>query len=334
MKLVRYRSPEGPQIGLVHDGRVLNPALASVMLPPSLDQFIRQRASYEAPLVALDRAFKRGDYAERALPLDSLELMAPIERPASCRDGYAFRQHVESARRNRGVPMIDEFDQFPVFYFTNAASIVGPGPVRVMKDHLDKLDFELEVACVIGRPGRNVRASEAEDYIFGYTILNDLSARTLQMEEMQLSLGPAKGKDFANAIGPMLVTPDELEPYRSAPPDGHVGTNYALGMRARVNGLEVSAGSWASMHWTFGEIIERCAYGVDLHPTDLIGSGTVGTGCFLELNGTAKLKDPNAKPQWLQLGDVVELEIDQLGVLRNTFVLESEFSLLAQKKSR
>lgn len=334
MKLVSYRTATGSAIGLVHEGRVLDPAAAGVAAPPTLDALIVQRDSYEAALVALDRRFKAGDYAERAVAYDSLELLPPIHRPASCRDGYAFRQHVEAARRNRGVPMIDEFDQFPIFYFTNAHSIVGPGPVRVMADHLQKLDFELEVAVVLGRAGRNVRAEEADDYIFGYTILNDFSARVLQMEEMQLSLGPAKGKDFANALGPMLVTPDELEAWRVEPASGHVGTNYTLDMRARVNGVEVSHGSWATMHWTFAEIIERAAYGVDLQPTDVIGSGTVGTGCFLELNGTAARLDPHAKPQWLHSGDVIELEVEQLGVLRNTIVKESDYSILTKKKTK
>ncbi len=288
MKLVSYRTAAGSAIGLVHEGRVLNPAAAGVVVPPTLDELIRQRDTYEAALVALDRRFKAGDHAKQAVAFESIELLPPIHRPASCRDGYAFRQHVEAARRNRGVPMIDEFGQFPIFYFTNAHSIVGPGPVRV--------------------------------------------ARVLQMEEMQLSLGPAKGKDFANALGPMLVTPDELEAWRAEPAPGHVGTNYNLTMRARVNGTEVSNGSWATMHWTFAEIIERAAYGADLQPTDVIGSGTVGTGCFLELNGTAARLDPHAKPQWLHPGDVIELEVDQLGILHNTIVKESDYSILAKKK--
>jgi fumarylacetoacetate (FAA) hydrolase len=333
MKLLRYTSPAGNMIGLVHEGCVLPPGeVDGVRYPDTLDAIIRERSTYEAGLREVDARFKKGDYADKTIPYEGLAVLSPITRPASLRDGYAFRQHVESARRNRGVPMIDEFDQFPVFYFTNAGSVTGPGEVRVMADHLQKLDFELEVACVLGAHARNVRAEAAEELIFGYAILNDLSARVLQMEEMQLSLGPAKGKDFANVLGPWLVTPDELAPFAVAPAAGHVGTNYALTMTARVNGIEVSRGSWASMHWTFAELIERCAYGADLHPTDVIGSGTVGTGCFLELNGTAARLDPTSRPQWLTVGDVVELEIEQLGVLRTTFALEGDFSLLGQKK--
>src|ERR1700733_5605166 len=134
------------------------------------------------------------------IELTSVKLLAPVPRPTSMRDGYAFRQHVEAARRNRGVEMIAEFDLFPVFYFTNHQAVIGPGPMEVMPEHLNRLDYELEAAIVIGKTGRNIKASEADEYIAGYTIMNDWSARALQMEEMKLSLGPAKGKDFVPPI--------------------------------------------------------------------------------------------------------------------------------------
>src|SRR5690606_2917191 len=168
-------------------------------------------------------AVAAGTLSINCIPFAEAQLLAPVPRPTSCRDGYAFRQHVESARRNRGVPMIPEFDQYPVFYFTNHHSIVGPGPVRCMPDHFDELDFELELAIVINRRGRNIPAAEAESYIAGFMIMNDISARRLQMEEMLLNLGPAKGKDFATATGPWLVTPDELEQYAQPGPGGHTG---------------------------------------------------------------------------------------------------------------
>jgi fumarylacetoacetate (FAA) hydrolase len=164
-------------------------------------------------------------------------------------------------------------------------------------------------------------------------IMNDMSARTLQMEEMLLNLGPAKGKDFSTVIGPWLVTPDELEAYKVSAKPGHVGNAYNLSMKCWVNGVEVSSGSVADMDWTFAEIIERCAYGVDILPGDVIGSGTVGTGCFLELNGTGLLNDPSFKPQWLQEGDVVEMEITGLGRLSNTIRKENtDWSILKLKK--
>lgn len=163
--------------------------------------------------------------------------------------------------------------------------------------------------------------------------MNDMSARTLQMEEMILNLGPAKGKDFSTVIGPWLVTPDELEPYKVPAKPNHVGNNYNLTMSCKVNGIEVSRGNMADMDWTFAEIIERCAYGVDIYPGDVIGSGTVGTGCFLELNGTGLLNDPSFKPQWLQDGDTVDMEITGLGVLNNTIKkVDTNFSILALKK--
>ncbi len=237
-------------------------------------------------------------------------LLAPVPRPTSMRDGYAFRQHVEAARRNRGVEMIPEFDEFPVFYFTNHMAVTGPGQVDVMEQHLNRLDFELECAIVIGREGRNIKASEADDYIAGYTIMNDWSARALQMEEMKMNLGPAKGKDFATSIGPYLATRDELAATRI---EGENGERYDLTMVTRVNGTEVSRGNLKDMTWTFAQIIERASYGVTLYPGDVIGSGTVGTGCFLELNGS-KITDN----WWLKDGDVVECEIDLLGTLHNT----------------
>jgi fumarylacetoacetate (FAA) hydrolase len=244
------------------------------------------------------------------VPLSKAVLLAPVPRPTSMRDGYAFRQHVEAARRNRGVEMIAEFDLFPVFYFTNHQAVVGPGPIQVMPEHLKRLDFELEAAIVIGKEGRNISVRDADRFIAGYTIMNDWSARYLQMEEMKLTLGPAKGKDFATAIGPWLVTPDELESKRLT---SEAGTRYDLNMSATLNGKELSRGNLKDMTWTFAQIIERASYGVTLYPGDVIGSGTVGTGCLLELNGS-KVTDN----LWVQLGDTVTCTIDGLGDLTNT----------------
>jgi fumarylacetoacetate (FAA) hydrolase len=202
-----------------------------------------------------------------------------------------------------------------------------------MPDHFEKLDFELEAAIVICKGGRNIKAEEAEEYIGGLMIMNDFSARRLQMEEMLLNLGPAKGKDFATTVGPWLVTLDELEEFAVAAKEGHTGRNWNLKMTCRVNGEQVSEGNLADMDWTFAEIVERASYGVDLFPGDIIGSGTVGTGCFLELNGTGKFNDPNYTEQWLQNGDVVELEIENLGILSNTITAEeTDWSILQQKK--
>ena len=229
--------------------------------------------------------------------------------------------------------MIPEFDQYPIFYFTNHHSIQGPGIVSCMPDHFEKLDFELEAAIVICKQGRNIKAEEADEYIGGLMIMNDLSARRLQMEEMLLNLGPAKGKDFSTAIGPWLVTLDELKELEIPAKENHTGKNWNLKMKCMVNAVQVSEGNLGDMDWTFAEIIERASYGVDLFPGDIIGSGTVGTGCFLELNGTGKLNDPNFVEQWLQPNDVVEMEIDCLGKLSNTIVAEeTDWSILKLKK--
>lgn len=243
-------------------------------------------------------------------PIDEIRLLSPVPHPTSMRDGYAFRQHVEAARRNRGVEMIPEFDMFPIFYFTNHNAVTGPGDVEVQELHMQRLDFELEAAIVIGKEGKNIRAEEADEYIAGYMVMNDWSARWLQMEEMKLSLGPAKGKDFATSLGPWLVTKDELAERRIS---GEEGERYDLTMLTRVNGTEVSRGNLKDMSWTFAQIVERASYGVTLLPGDVIGSGTVGTGCFLELNGSKVFDN-----WWLQDGDVVECEIDLLGTLGNT----------------
>jgi fumarylacetoacetate (FAA) hydrolase len=269
----------------------------------------------------------------KGIPYESVHVLAPVPFPTSCRDGYAFRQHVAAARRNRKVDMIAEFDQYPIFYFTNHHTIKGPGEVYCMPDHFEKLDFELEAAIVICKHGKNIKAEEADEYIGGLMIMNDFSARRLQMEEMLLNLGPAKGKDFATTIGPWLVTLDELQEFEIPAKEGHVGKSWNLKMTCKVNGVQVSEGNLADMDWTFAEIIERASYGVDLYPGDVIGSGTVGTGCFLELNGTGKLNDPNYPEQWLNQGDVVELEIDGLGNLSNTIEAEeSDWSILKLRK--
>lgn len=331
MKLVSYKTEGQQHLGIFVNNHIYNLNTCDKQLPDNMIEFLRGGDALMERAKKIDAQIKSGEISPKEEVF--YELLAPVPNPTSCRDGYAFRQHVAAARRNRRVDMIPEFDQYPIFYFTNHNAIQGPGEIRCMPDHFEKLDFELEVAVVIGKQGRNVYADEADNYIAGYMIMNDMSARTLQMEEMLLNLGPAKGKDFSTVIGPWMVTPDELEPYKVQPKEGHVGNTYDLQMRCKVNGVEVSYGNMADMDWTFAEIIERCAYGVDILPGDVIGSGTVGTGCFLELNGTGLLNDPNYKVQWLQPGDVVEMEITGLGHLSNVIVKEdSNFSILKLKK--
>jgi fumarylacetoacetate (FAA) hydrolase len=331
MKLVSYKTEASEHLGVFVDGHIYNLNSCDKLIPDNMNAFLAGGEELMDRAKKISASIKAGTLAAKEEIF--FELLAPVPHPSSCRDGYAFRQHVASARRNRKLDMIPEFDSYPIFYFTNHNAIQGPGEITCMPDHFEKLDFELEAAVVIGKKGRNISAAEADEYIAGYMIMNDMSARTLQMEEMLLNLGPAKGKDFSTVIGPWLVTPDELEPYKVPAKPGHVGNAYNLSMKCWVNGLEVSSGSVADMDWTFAEIIERCAYGVDILPGDVIGSGTVGTGCFLELNGTGLLNDPSYKPQWLQEGDVVEMEITGLGRLSNTIRKEStDWSILKLKK--
>ena len=335
MKLVSYSKDGQDQLALLVNGLLYDTDLMHPDLPVSMSMFLNYCEDVFPLALAVNRSLEEGKVSkQQGIPVESVEILPPVPHPTSCRDAYAFRQHVAAARRNRRAEMIPEFDQYPVFYFTNHNGIQGPGEVVCMPDHFEKLDFELEVAIVICKPGRNIPAEEADEYIGGYMIMNDFSARKLQMEEMLLNLGPAKGKDFSTAIGPMLVTPDELESYRVDCKPGHTGNAYNLKMKCFVNEKQVSEGTMADMDWTFAEIVERASYGVQLFPGDIIGSGTVGTGCFLELNGTGKLNDPSYEEQWLKEGDTVEMEIDGLGKLSNTIVKdESDFSILALKKN-
>ncbi len=334
MKLVSYLEGENcKQLGILVDGKVYNAQQYNALAPATMQALLANWDALMIECVTAENNIKTQAIDTSGQVIDNVNLLAPVPSPTSCRDAYAFRQHVAAARRNRGVPMIPEFDMYPIFYFTNHNAIQGPGIIECMPDHFQKLDFELELAVVINKKGRNITAAQADDYIGGFMIMNDMSARTLQMEEMLLNLGPAKGKDFSTVIGPMLVTPDELEPYKVECKANHVGNAYNLGMKCCVNGVQVSEGNVADMDLTFAEIIERCAYGADILAGDVIGSGTVGTGCFLELNGTGLLNNKDFKPQWLQDGDVVEMEIDMLGKLSNTIKkVNTDFSILALKK--
>jgi fumarylacetoacetate (FAA) hydrolase len=336
MKFVSFLRYNSERLGLFYDNRIYDlkntARKLNLNLPDNMLEFLWGGAVNMDRSLRVNEQIKSGNIAE-SIDKAAVRLIAPVPHPTSCRDAYAFRQHVAAARRNRGVEMIPEFDQFPVFYFTNHNSMVGEGTVEVEKDHLENLDFELEAAIVLNREGINIDVRDADSYIAGYMVMNDLSARKLQMEEMKLNLGPMKGKDFATAVGPWLVTPDELEQYKMETP---YGLKYNLRMKAFHNGRQVSDGNMKDMDWTFAEIIERASYGVKLFPGDVIGSGTVGTGCYLELNGTraieAKESGEEFTPVWLREGDTFACEIEGLGRLENKIAKKSDYSILAKKK--
>jgi 2-keto-4-pentenoate hydratase/2-oxohepta-3-ene-1,7-dioic acid hydratase in catechol pathway len=241
--------------------------------------------------------------------LGDVRLRAPIPRPPSVRDFYAFEQHVRTARQRRGLEMEPDWYELPVFYFTNPAATLGPYDDVPIPPGTAQLDFELEVAAVVGPRGANLTPTVAESHIAGYMVMNDWSARDLQRREMKLSLGPAKGKDFATSYGPYLVTPDELAPYRA-------GRAYDLLMTARVNGREYARASLSEIYWSFGEMLAYASRGTELQPGDVIGSGTCGGGCILEL----ALVHGEAAYPWLKEGDRVELAVEHLGTLSSRVV--------------
>ena len=243
------------------------------------------------------------------ISIESVSFISPIINPTSLRDAYAFRQHVEAGRKSRGLEMIPEYDKFPVFYYGNHNTIGGSGQVLINKNQSKKLDYELEVAAIIGKGGKNISVSDADDYIMGYTIMNDFSARHLQKEEMKLSLGPAKGKDFLTTLGPYIITKDELDDKCIT---GEFGNRYDLNMYAYLNGELLSKDNFKNISWTFAQIISRISDGTEIYPGDVIGSGTCATGCLLELNQTNKTNI------WMNDGDEIKLVIDRMGSLVNT----------------
>ena len=244
-----------------------------------------------------------GRASKDSLALDEVKFLAPI-KPTTLRDAYAFEAHVKTANRNRGQEVPENWYKFPVFYFSNPNNNYGHEDLIPYPSYTQALDYELEIAVIIGKSGINIKPEDAEQYIFGYTIFNDWSARDLQVQEMKVNFGPVKSKDFACSFGPDIVTADAFV-------DKAVGRPgvFDLEMVARVNGMELSRGNFKDIHWSFGDIIARASQSVMLNPGDVIGSGTVGTGCLYELT-------KNQGP-WLKSGDVVELEVERIGVLRN-----------------
>ena len=237
-------------------------------------------------------------------PVDRVHLLSPIPEPPAIRDFYAFEAHVATARKSRGLEMEPDWYELPVFYFTNPAGVLGPDDEVHAPATTQELDYELEVAAVIGRDCHDVPPADWLDVVAGFTVMDDWSARDLQRREMKLGLGPAKGKDFGTSLGPALVTPEELFDGSGVPRGAMV---------ARVNGEEWSRGELADLHHPWGTLIAHASSDTTLRPGDVIGSGTVGTGCILEL-GLVHGRD---RYPYRVGGDDVELEVEGIGVLRN-----------------
>ncbi|HEX9036547.1 MAG TPA: fumarylacetoacetate hydrolase family protein [Ktedonobacterales bacterium] len=333
MKIVTWADPNvGTEIddagraGLLHGDLALdlealggwaarNGAGSDLALPVSTLELLRRgpdgMAAARAALALAAKARPEDLTAETGLarPLAEVHLRTPVPNPPTVRDFYAFEQHVKAARARRGVGMIPEWYEIPVFYFSNTAALFGGDEDIPYPSLSQELDFELEVAAVIGQTGMDISADGAPDYIAGYMVMNDWSARDLQRKEMLMNLGPAKGKDFATTFGPWLVTPDELD-------DKRIGSGkderYDLAMFGSINGDALTSANMKDLYFTFPQMIERAAQHVRLRPGDIIGSGTCGTGCILEL-GTERHR-------WLQPGDLVEMGMERLGTQHSRIV--------------
>jgi 2-keto-4-pentenoate hydratase/2-oxohepta-3-ene-1,7-dioic acid hydratase in catechol pathway len=303
MRWLRYRSASGvPRIGIL-DGTTIRAARG-------VDSLLALLGDDGERLARVGEGAMADPLEEVAL--NGTPLLAPIDAPPSIRDFMAFEEHVINTRRP-GQTVDPLWYTQPAFYFTNPAAVRGPADDVPVSPGSRRFDYEVEVAALVGRGGGDLHPGHAERHIAGYMILVDWSARDLQREERALGLGPVKGKDSATTLGPLLVTPDELAPLRA-------GRGYDLTMTAHVNGTLYSEGTWANIHWSFGELLAYASRGTTLRPGDLLGSGTVGTGCILELSN---LHGTDAYP-WLIPGDEVRVAIDGLGETMSRIVPGAE----------
>ncbi|AEI46920.1 fumarylacetoacetate hydrolase family protein [Runella slithyformis] len=315
MKLVTFKNPQGDsRTGWLVGEGVVDMQLAHENLPTDMLTFIDNHEAYFPMIKSL------GEVPPHYY-LSEIQLLAPLPNPRSFRDYIGFEMHMQNASRSFGHKIGPAWYDMPIFYFTNHQAIYGPDDEIKRPTKETKMDIELELACIIGKKGKDIKAEEARPYIFGYTVFNDWTARAIQKVEMEIPLGPHKGKDYANAIGPCIVTADEMEQYR-VPFDESVFVDpirvpsvqidrFNLKMTSRINGVTVCEGNYQTVYYTFEQMIERASENnVNLMPGDILGSGTVGWGSLIENNFTVH------RP--LEPGDVVELEIEGIGILRNT----------------
>jgi fumarylacetoacetate (FAA) hydrolase len=303
MKLLTYDGPGGPKAGVLVGDRVIE----AESLLPGAGPIRDVQALLEIPGRPLERLREAlsGPMLVDGDLLSAVRLRPPVLRPPTVRDFMAYEQHVASAARNRGTTVSEAWYRFPVFYFSSPLCLIGPDEEMPYPSASDRLDFEFELGCVIGREGTDIEAKDGMDYIAGFTILNDWSARDLQRDESQIGLGPAKGKDFRTSLGPVVVTTDEMQPYIR-------DQRLHVHMVGRINGEVWSDAKGGEMYHSFGDFVERASRDSRIVPGDVFGTGTCGTGCCNELVGS---KVPGRR--WLEPGDLVELEVDGIGVLRN-----------------
>ncbi|HEU4903827.1 MAG TPA: fumarylacetoacetate hydrolase family protein [Flavisolibacter sp.] len=320
MRLVTFKSKEGKaRAGWLRNEGVVDMHLVSNgALPDNMLSFIDDHEVYFSIIKE-----RRLEEAAPTHSLDDVTLLAPLPNPRSFRDYIGFEMHMLNASRSFGHTIGEAWYDMPIFYFTNHQAIYGPDAEIKRPAKEAKLDIELEMAVIIGKKGADIKAGDADDYIFGYTVFNDWTARAIQKKEMEIPLGPHKGKDFANAIGPCIVTKDELEKYRVPFSETYFeaplkvpevkGDRFDLKMTSRINGKTICEGNYKTIYYNFPQMIERASEnGVAMMPGDILGSGTVGWGSLIEN------KFDVHRP--LEPGDVVELEIEGIGVLRNKVV--------------
>ena len=327
MKFVTYTTyrDEKPRFGFIINEKIIDIMRSSIWLnehnkdssflsiPTTLKLTLNEWNKNFDKLVKLEQLIADLDYSTLqingksiSIDLNDAHLLPPVPSPTSFRDFYAFEQHVKAARKLRGLDMNPDWYKIPIFYFSNTTSLYGHKEEIPYPKETKELDFELELAVLIANGGKNIDKKDANELIAGYTILNDWSARDLQREEMQMNLGPAKGKDFANSFGPYMVTPDELN-------NNWENDKMNLRMTCHLNDKLISDGNTNDLYHSFPTMIQRASMNVDLKPGDYIGSGTVGTGCILELR-------PETTGGWLKRGDTIRLEIDNIGILENTII--------------
>ena len=298
MKLVTFISDKlkNSSVGIVLDEKILD--LKSDML-----SFI----SGGENLIAHANTILKDPPKDALYSLSEVKILAPITNPPSLKDFFAFENHAKAGAERRKENLAPEWYEIPAYYKGNHREIYGPDDEIQWPSYTRKLDFECEIACVIGKKGKNISIEEAEKYIFGYMIFNDISARDIQKKEMVLRMGPGKAKDFANIFGPYLVTKDEINPKKD------------LSLKVRVNNETWSEGHFEDQYWGFPLMISHISQEETIYPGDILGSGTFHKGCGLDLD------------RWIKPGDIIELEVPKLGILRNKVGKQKEYKELNYK---
>ena len=292
MKLITFTFKQSKEtsLGALIGDKVIDLHLASdKKIPPSMLSLIEGGEE----LLKLTREICNKPQTTHIYSLNDIQLKSPLLNPPSLKDFFAFEEHAKAGAKRRNEELPKEWYEIPAYYKGNHRAIFGPEDEILWPYYTKKLDFECEIACVIGKKGINIPLEDAEKYIFGYMIFNDFSARDIQKKEMALRMGPGKGKDFANSFGPYLVTKDEVDPKKD------------FSMQVKVNGEIWTEGHFKDQYWGFPLMVSHISQEETIYPGDILGSGTFYKGCGLDLD------------RWIQSGNTIELEVSKLGILRN-----------------